>query len=93
MKRRMPATKAPHGRLIKKHQRQLAYWVKEPPMNGPNTFAIFANPTLKQNSQLALLILENLRALNDSGAVRHVLKGRPCLTTPEPPKTGDVVLK
>jgi hypothetical protein len=62
-------------------------------MKGPNTFAIFANPTLEQSLQLALLILRNLRGLDDSGVVRHSLKGRSCLTTSEPTKTGDVVVK
>jgi len=91
--KRMPATKAPHGRLIKKHHRQLAYWVKEPPMKGPKIFAIFAKPTLMRNLKSALLNLEILRVVDGSGAELNSLKGRPCLTTSETPKTRDIVLK
>jgi hypothetical protein len=42
--KRMMATKAPDGRLMKKHQRQVAYWVREPPMKGPRMLPIFAQP-------------------------------------------------
>lgn len=50
--KRIMATKRPQGRFMKKHQRQVAYCVKEPPTKGPRTLAMFAQPPGRDVSDL-----------------------------------------